>query len=136
MFSNPELINRIFHKYMFLQFCNPCLPSVLTFFLICIVGGATLSTTNPTWPDPGSNPGRRGGKPATNHLSYGAADCVDLLHIQPITIIIIIFTIIIIILLLNTIIVFLDIFIQNAQCFRDRILSLSSCGTYSVGLNW
>jgi hypothetical protein len=34
---------------------------------------ATLSTTNPTWPDPGSNPGRRGGKPATNCLSYGAA---------------------------------------------------------------
>jgi hypothetical protein len=24
-------------------------------------------------PDAGSNPGRRGGKPATNHLSYGAA---------------------------------------------------------------
>jgi hypothetical protein len=35
--------------------------------------GATLSTTNPTWPDPGSNPGRRSGKPATNRLSYGAA---------------------------------------------------------------
>jgi hypothetical protein len=34
---------------------------------------ATLSTTNPTWPDPGSNLGRRGGKPATNRLSYGAA---------------------------------------------------------------
>jgi hypothetical protein len=34
---------------------------------------ATLSTTNLTWPDPGSNPGRRGGKPATNRLSYGAA---------------------------------------------------------------
>jgi hypothetical protein len=34
---------------------------------------ATLSTTNTTWPDPGSNPGRRGGKPATNRLSYGAA---------------------------------------------------------------
>jgi hypothetical protein len=34
---------------------------------------ATLSTTNPTWPDPGSNPGRRGGKPATNRLSYGVA---------------------------------------------------------------
>jgi hypothetical protein len=32
-----------------------------------------LTTTNPTWPDPGSNPGRRGGKPATNRLSYGAA---------------------------------------------------------------
>jgi hypothetical protein len=28
---------------------------------------------NPTWPDPGSNPGRRGGKPATSRLSYGAA---------------------------------------------------------------
>jgi hypothetical protein len=35
---------------------------------------ATLSTTNPTWPDPGSNPGRRGGKPATNRLSYGAPE--------------------------------------------------------------
>jgi hypothetical protein len=34
---------------------------------------ATLSTTNPTWLDPGSNPGRRGGKPVTNRLSYGAA---------------------------------------------------------------
>jgi hypothetical protein len=27
---------------------------------------ATLSTTNPTWPDPGSNPDHRCGKPATN----------------------------------------------------------------------
>jgi hypothetical protein len=34
---------------------------------------ATLSTTNPTWPDPCANTGRRGGKPATNRLSYGAA---------------------------------------------------------------
>jgi hypothetical protein len=34
---------------------------------------ATLSTTNPTWPDRGSNPGRRGEKPPTNRLSYGAA---------------------------------------------------------------
>jgi hypothetical protein len=33
---------------------------------------ATLSTTNPIWPDPGSNPGRRGGKLATNNLSYCA----------------------------------------------------------------
>jgi hypothetical protein len=33
----------------------------------------TVSTTNPTWPYSGSNPGRRGGKPATNRLSYGAA---------------------------------------------------------------
>jgi hypothetical protein len=28
---------------------------------------ATLSTTNPTWPDCDANSGRRGGKPATNH---------------------------------------------------------------------
>jgi hypothetical protein len=28
---------------------------------------------NPTWPDPGLNPGRRGGKSATIRLSYGAA---------------------------------------------------------------
>jgi hypothetical protein len=34
---------------------------------------ATLSTTNPTWPEPGSNPRRRGGNPATNRLSYGMA---------------------------------------------------------------
>jgi hypothetical protein len=34
---------------------------------------ATLSTTNPTCPDPELNPGRRGGKPATNRFSYGAA---------------------------------------------------------------
>jgi hypothetical protein len=26
-----------------------------------------------TWPDPSLNPGRRGGKPVTNRLSYGAA---------------------------------------------------------------
>jgi hypothetical protein len=30
-----------------------------------IYPGATLSTTNRTWPDPGLNPGRLGGKPAT-----------------------------------------------------------------------
>jgi hypothetical protein len=34
---------------------------------------ATLSTTNPTWLDPGLNPGRCYGKTATNRLSYGAA---------------------------------------------------------------
>jgi hypothetical protein len=33
----------------------------------------TLSNTNPTWPDLGSHPGCRGGKPATNRLSYGMA---------------------------------------------------------------
>jgi hypothetical protein len=34
---------------------------------------ATLSTINPTWTDPGSNPGLRGGRPATNRLSHGTA---------------------------------------------------------------
>jgi hypothetical protein len=33
---------------------------------------------NPTWPDSGLNPGRRGWKQATNHLSYGAALILDL----------------------------------------------------------
>jgi hypothetical protein len=32
---------------------------------------ATLSTTNPTWTDPGSKPGLRGERPATNRLSHG-----------------------------------------------------------------
>jgi hypothetical protein len=31
---------------------------------------------SPTWPGPGLNPGRRGGKPTTNRLSYGAAKSV------------------------------------------------------------
>jgi hypothetical protein len=43
--------------------------------------GATLSTTNPTWPDPVLNPGRRGGKPATNRFSYGAATSPWLPHL-------------------------------------------------------
>jgi hypothetical protein len=34
---------------------------------------ATLSTTNPTWTDPGSNPCLRGGRPAANRLSHGTA---------------------------------------------------------------
>jgi hypothetical protein len=41
---------------------------------------ATLSTTNPTRPDPGLNPARRGGKPATNRFSYGAAVPFTLLN--------------------------------------------------------
>jgi hypothetical protein len=32
---------------------------------------ATSSTAYPTWTDIGLNPGRRGGKPAINLLSYG-----------------------------------------------------------------
>jgi hypothetical protein len=42
-----------------------------------VLGGdlpyATLSTTNLTWLDLGSNPGRHGGKQTTIRLSYGAA---------------------------------------------------------------
>jgi hypothetical protein len=39
---------------------------------------------NPTWLDPGSNPGRRRrGKPATNSLSYGAAYHSVFLFDQP-----------------------------------------------------
>jgi hypothetical protein len=34
---------------------------------------ATLSTTNPKWTDPGSKPGLRGGRPASNRLSHGTA---------------------------------------------------------------
>jgi hypothetical protein len=34
---------------------------------------ATLSTTNPTWTDPGSNLGLRGERPAINRLSHGTA---------------------------------------------------------------
>jgi hypothetical protein len=34
---------------------------------------AALPATDPKWLDSGSNPGHRGGKPATNHLSYGTA---------------------------------------------------------------
>jgi hypothetical protein len=34
---------------------------------------ATLSTKNPTWIDPGANPGLRGERPATNDLSHGTA---------------------------------------------------------------
>jgi hypothetical protein len=30
-----------------------------------------LSATNPTWTEPGSNPGLRAGRPVANRLSYG-----------------------------------------------------------------
>jgi hypothetical protein len=33
----------------------------------------TLSTTNPIWADPGSNPDLRGERLATNRLSHGTA---------------------------------------------------------------
>jgi hypothetical protein len=44
---------------------------------------ATLSTTNPTWIDPGSNPGLRCGRPATNHLSHDAAQFVFTMNLAP-----------------------------------------------------
>jgi hypothetical protein len=34
---------------------------------------ATLSNTNPTWNNPGLNPGLRDWRPATNRLSHGTA---------------------------------------------------------------
>jgi hypothetical protein len=39
---------------------------------------ATLSTTNPTWLDPGMNSCRHGEMPATNRLNYGAAQEINL----------------------------------------------------------
>jgi hypothetical protein len=47
---------------------------------------ATLSTTNLTWTDPGSNPGLRGERPATNCLSHGTAINTSLLCTQVLTI--------------------------------------------------
>jgi hypothetical protein len=38
----------------------------------------TLPTTNPTRPDPGLKPGRRGGKSSTNRLSHGMAFSCEL----------------------------------------------------------
>jgi hypothetical protein len=43
---------------------------------------ATLSTTNLTWTDPGSNPGLRGERPATNRLSHGTAQIRTLLCVK------------------------------------------------------
>jgi hypothetical protein len=34
---------------------------------------ATMFTANPTWTDPGSNPGLRCQRPSTNRLSHGTA---------------------------------------------------------------
>jgi hypothetical protein len=39
---------------------------------------ATLSTKNPTWINPGANPGLRGERPATNDLSHGTASIMSL----------------------------------------------------------
>jgi hypothetical protein len=42
---------------------------------------ATLSTTNSTWTDPGSNPVLRGERPATDRLSHDTAQFLMLLII-------------------------------------------------------
>jgi hypothetical protein len=39
---------------------------------------ATLSTTNPTWTDPGSKPGLSGERRVTNRLSHGTALIVNI----------------------------------------------------------
>jgi hypothetical protein len=41
---------------------------------------ATLSTTNPTLTDPGSNPSLRGERPTTNRLSHGTSLNSDIRH--------------------------------------------------------
>ena len=43
---------------------------------------ATLSTTNLTWTDPGSNPGLRCEMPATDRLSHGTAFCIHFVNSQ------------------------------------------------------
>ena len=47
---------------------------------ICL--SATLSTINPTWTDPGSNPGVRGRRPATNRLEPWHGLCRDSLNCE------------------------------------------------------
>jgi hypothetical protein len=42
-------------------------------WLVKTCPSATLSTTNPTWTEPGSNPSLRGGRPAANRLIHGTA---------------------------------------------------------------
>jgi hypothetical protein len=46
-----------------------------------ICPSATLSTTNPTWTVPGSNPDLRGERPATNRLSHGTAKNVFIMYV-------------------------------------------------------
>jgi hypothetical protein len=59
--------------YIFLGGLEPGPLLLMPLLAYCTSPSAALSTTNPTLPDPGSNPGRRGWKPAANSLSYGTA---------------------------------------------------------------
>jgi hypothetical protein len=45
----------------------------------------TLSITNPTWTEPGSNPGLRSGRPAVNRLSHGMPGIVPYSHTNPLS---------------------------------------------------
>jgi hypothetical protein len=47
-----------------------------------ILPQCTFSTKNTTWSDLGSNQGLRGGKSATNRLSYGTALLMNLNNIK------------------------------------------------------
>jgi hypothetical protein len=49
-----------------------------------ICPSATLSTTNPTWTDPKSNPCLRSERPATNRLSHGTAKVNTLMRSVPV----------------------------------------------------
>jgi hypothetical protein len=53
-------------------------PSMKSKCLVKACLGTTLPAINSTWLDPGSNPGRRGEKPATNCLRYGTAFCTQI----------------------------------------------------------
>jgi hypothetical protein len=46
------------------------------------LSNATLSTTNPTWIEPGANPGLRDERPATNNLSHGTTSLYTFFHIS------------------------------------------------------
>ena len=43
---------------------------------------ATLPNTNPTWTDPGPNPGPRGDRPAANRMSHGTANMKESLSFE------------------------------------------------------
>jgi hypothetical protein len=44
-----------------------------------ILPNATFFTTNPTWIDPGANPGLHGERSATNRLSHGTTTTITIL---------------------------------------------------------
>jgi hypothetical protein len=65
--SDPSIIQPVTSRYT--DYAIPTLGKRKYSEKTC--PSATLSITNPTWDNLVSNPGRRGGKPATNRLNYG-----------------------------------------------------------------